>query len=254
MYQRKNKNILKKILLIAGMFSILATANLSAQAITRTLTVDDPDAVMMINEFGGVIIGAGDTVKVEMVMPPNNRADAYKTLDIEGGDIIKMVNGKALNSVKTLKELYEATAAGDIIKFGVIREGKPLMVKFTKANPDDQPQGMHMVVTESIDNSAPTSLIGIGIMLTVENDQIKISDIMKEIAPEFIGYVPQKDDIITELNGNKLESPDDLDKLYEKIKPGETVNLTLLHDGNKQQTSFIKPADQGMRKIIRKTD
>jgi S1-C subfamily serine protease len=248
-----DKNVIITML-AATLLLIISASNTAAQVITRTLTVDDPDAIMMINEFGGVIIGAGDTVKVEMVMPANNRADAYKTLDIEGGDIIKMVNGKALNSVKTLKELYETAAAGDIIKLGVIREGKPLMIKFAKANPDDQPQGMRMVVTESIDDSAPTSLVGIGIMLAVENGQIKISDVMKEIAPEFTGYTPHKDDIITELNGTKLESPDDLDRLYETIKPGEAVNLTLLHNGQKQQTSFVKPIEPGMRKIIRKTN
>jgi S1-C subfamily serine protease len=254
MANQASTNALIKLTLMAGLIAILVMGNAVAQVMTKTLTFDDPDQVMLISEFGGVITGSGDTVKVEMALPAGNRAEAYKSLDIQAGDIIKMANGKPLDSVKTLKELYEKAAIGDVIKLAIIRDGKPLMVKFAKADPNDQPQGMRMVVTEGPDDSAPTSLMGAGLILAVEDGKIVINDILKEVAPKFTGYTPQKDDIITELNSNKLESPDNLDKLYEAIKPGEDVTLTLLHDGKLQNTSYKKPAEQGTRRVIRKSN
>jgi S1-C subfamily serine protease len=254
MYRQKGKYFTARLVLVTSLLSLLVTVNPVAQVITKTFTVDNPDEFMMLNEFGGMIIGAGDTVKVEMVMPPDNRAEAYKMLDIQGGDIIKMANGKALSSVKSLKSLYDETDVGGIIKLGIIRGGKPLLVKFAKANPDENPQGMHMVFTQDIDDSAPTSLMGIGLILAVDGNEIKINDIMKEIIPEFTGYTPQKDDIITKINDTELKSPDELDKVYGKIEPGETVSLTFLHNGQSEYTTFNKPADQGMRRVIRKTN
>jgi S1-C subfamily serine protease len=189
-----------------------------------------------------------------MVMPPDQRAEAYKSLDIQVGDIIKMVNGKSLTSVKSLKEIYEKASPGDIIKLGIIRNQKPILVKFTKANPDDLPGKMEMKIIGGPDGSAPSPLLDAGLVLTVKGDQIIIADIIEEIHFDFSGYAPQDGDVITELNGQKLKSMEMLNKSYEAIKPGEAVNLTLLHNGQKQQTSFVKPIEPGMRKIIRKNN
>jgi C-terminal processing protease CtpA/Prc len=218
------------------------------------LTFNSPDEFILIGEFGGMITVANDTVKVEMVAPPDQRPEAYKSLDIQVGDVIKIVNGKSLTSIKPLEEIYEKASPGDLIKLGIIRNQKPTLIKFTKANPDDMPGKMEMKIIGGPDGSALTPLLDAGLVLTVEDDQIKIADVIEEIHFEFSGYTPHEGDVITELNGQKLQSMEMLNEIYETIKPGETVNLTLLHDGKKQQTLFTKQADPGMRKIIRKTN
>ena len=100
---------------IAVAVGLTGSVVVAQQTITHTYTFDDPGEMMMINEFGGMIMLKDSAVTVEMIMPSDNRPDAYKDLDILQGDIIIMVNGSKIKSVEALQEAYDKTSAGDMI-------------------------------------------------------------------------------------------------------------------------------------------
>ncbi len=62
---------------------------------------------------------------------------------------------------------------------------------------------------------------------------VEMQDITKESAAEKAGL--KEDDIITKIDDQKVEDPDDLSKVIGKHKPGDKVKVTFLRD-KKEQT------------------
>ncbi len=230
---------------------ILMVATGYSQAVT-TLVIDDPDEVMNINEFGGLIVGMNDTVTVQMVFPEDQRADAYKALDIRFGDIIKMVNGKTITSVKPLKEIYDNATFGEIIKLGILRDGKMKLLKFEKADPEVLPNNMQITMDGSSEVQTMTTLFIDGMMISTADNNVVISDVISNMSPEFTGYTPAKGDYIVQLQGKEISSPDEFDKIYESIKQGDMVKLKLLSGDKEKECSYIKPAQTEQQTIIQK--
>ncbi|MCP4633151.1 MAG: PDZ domain-containing protein [candidate division Zixibacteria bacterium] len=246
------KKVQLNILLILGMLLCILIYTASAQ-MTQTLKIEDPDEVLLIQEFGGLVLCVNDTVSVMMVIPGSQRADAYQSLDIQVGDIVRMVNGQTLKSVKPLKEIYENAAIGDKLKLGILRGQKMMLVKFKKADPDELPGDMKLSVRNNSCDPDASTLIKAGLVLVAENDMITVQDILTEIIPDFKGHIPQQGDSIIKLQGMKVKSLEGFSEKYNQIKTGETVNLVLLHNGRKVNTSFKKPAEQNKQTIIHKT-
>lgn len=246
------KKILIRIIFTVGLFQVIPIAITSAQIVT-ILSIDDPDNVMMIKEFGGLITSVNDTISIQMVTPEDQRNKAYQSLDIQVGDIIRMVNGQSLSSVKLLKDIYENAAIGDDIKLGVYRDKKMKLIKFKKANPDKLPSNINISMSNENDNSMISNVLVAGIMMILSNEQLVVEQIIDEFIPKIDGHMPQKGDVVIKLQGNEFESSAKFNEIYRQIKTGEIVNLTVLHDGSEVKSSFRKPEEQIHQRIIQKT-
>ena len=64
---------------LLALILLLGTAN--AQQV-KTMKVMGGGDVFMLEEIGGIITETEDGLRVEMVMPADNRAEQYKTTDI----------------------------------------------------------------------------------------------------------------------------------------------------------------------------
>ena len=73
--------------------------------------------------------------------------------------------------------------------------------------------------------------------VTTEKDEkgAKVNDITKESAAEKIGL--KEGDIITKIDDQKIESPDDLSEAITKHKPGEKVTVTWWRDNKEQKAT-----------------
>jgi S1-C subfamily serine protease len=191
-----------------------------------------------------------------MVLPPEARHEDYKTLDIQAGDIIKMANGKTMSKAVRLKEIYDGAEFGDVIKLGVLRDGKMMMRKFAKADPDKLPGQVTMMTTTG-GGGAGTELIDIGLVLGDNDGVITVDEIINNTLAEFDGPVPDRGDVITEIQGNKVTSIGELSEIYKNTEPGEKVGFTIVRQGKQLTTSCIMPDLRqgigGQPMIIKKT-
>jgi len=64
---------------------------------------------------------------------------------------------------------------------------------------------------------------------------VQIQDITKESAAEKAGL--KENDIITKIDDNKIENPDELSNIIKKHKPGEKVTVTYLRDKKEQKVT-----------------
>jgi PDZ domain-containing secreted protein len=90
-------------------------------------------------------------VTVNIAPPEGTLPKEYEDIDIQGGDIIKMMNGKRVKTTDAIKKIYEELEIGDEIKLGVKREDEMFIVTFKKADPAEM-KGKMMIRREVIDD------------------------------------------------------------------------------------------------------
>ncbi|MBN2227666.1 MAG: hypothetical protein JW763_09910 [candidate division Zixibacteria bacterium] len=235
----------RHLLLVIGLTVVIGltgSAALAQQTITRTYTIDAPGEMMMINEFGGMIILKDSAVTVEMIMPPGNRPDQYKDFDFLAGDVIVMANGSKITSVEMLQDVYDKTPVGEMIKLAISRDGKMMMRKFAKADPESMPKPVVMTRTNpGGGGGADLALAGVGILLSAKDGKLSVGSLVNAIMPKFDGATPQTGDVILKVQGEDYDSPEAFAEIFGKIKTGETVTLVLGRNSEELTTSFARP-------------
>jgi len=248
-----NKNLLTRVIIIGVviMMAVILSTSSGFSQVMKVMKMDAGDASEMFNlsEVGAIIIGTNDTIKVDMAMPGSSRPPEYKDVDIQTGDVIKMVNGKSLTSVAALKDIYEGLEIGEEVKMGIMRESRMHLVKFAKGDPKKLPQMAvaAMPAGGGMDESA-TVLIDAGILLTEKDGKLSIMQLVDQILAKFDGGAPREGDIIIELQGKEIKAPSELAEIYSKVKPGDKVSLVLKRDRKIIPLSYTRK-DMGNMKI-----
>ncbi len=75
----------------------------------------------------------------------------------------------------------------------------------------------------------------LGVVTEKADDGVKITDVTDESGAQKAGL--KEDDIITKVDGKKIEDPDDLTKVIRNHKPGDKVAITYLRDKKEQTTT-----------------
>lgn len=243
-------SIIGILLLLLGLIIAQSTGAQTVKTMTMTMEGDSP--LFMLREIGGIITEAGDTVMVQMVMPPDNRPKDYKNVDIQTGDIIKMANGKKIESIKTLEDMYKSLAVGDELKLGLIRGKEMKIAALVKGDESKMPGQMMMMTTGGEGGSIAAGLVDAGLLLKVSDDKLTVEDVIEQIKMPYDGPAPEKGDIITQLNGQNVASSEKLDEVYGAIAIGAKVDMKILRNGEELTTSFVKPETKAVRKTIMK--
>ncbi len=214
--------------------------------VVKTMTFESEDGdIFMLPEVGGIIVESDDGPKLEMVLPKDQRPDDYKALDIQVGDIIKMFNGKSMKKVSSIQEVYEVMEIGDEVKFGIKRDKSVMMVKFAKMDPKDAP-GKMMIRTVGgpggggIGNIV-ADLIDAGLVLEEKDGKILVADVITEMGSVFVGTQPESEDQLIKINSSKINSTEELTQIYDQIKAGKKVELTMLRKEKEVLLTFEKP-------------
>ena len=98
------------------------TASLSRSELTSAL-----QDVQQLSNLGRVATNPGGGILVEDV-PPGSLADK---LGLHQGDVLKQVNGQAVNSNEDLTRLYQESGQAGQIRLQGTRAGRPLVLNFT---------------------------------------------------------------------------------------------------------------------------
>ncbi len=229
----------------------------------------DADEVFFLQELGALIMQDEETIRVDFVAPTDNRTKEYRSVDIESGDVIVMLNGKRVKSVKDLRASYEEAEVGEDIKFGMKRDKRMMIVTFPKADPESAPQQQMMMVTMDDDGEGTVSttsgsetrvikmeagsagnvtLLELGLLLGEDEESLIVTDVLPHASKRLGGVEMAAGDIVKSIQGKPVTTLDKFADLYESIPVGDTVSLVFQHDGKDISVSFPRPdAQKGMK-------
>ena len=72
----------------------------------------DATRVVLLPELGAVITVEGKDLVVSRVMPAERRPEAYRSVDLQAGDRVLLLNGKRVRGIPPLRESYDALGTG----------------------------------------------------------------------------------------------------------------------------------------------
>ncbi len=245
-------NINRKLVKInlALMIIILLWAPAHSQVV-RTIKAQ-PGEICMLLELGAIIVQSDDGPKVEMILPPGQRSEKYKSVDLQSGDIIKMFNGKSMSTPALIEETYNGLAIGDDIMLGLKRGKEIFMQKFPKGDTKDMPARMEIKKCPASGSEASMDFIDIGILPEEKEGHIFISDVIPELVLAFGENPPAAGDEIVNIQSRKITSLKEMLDIYNKLKVGDTASLTVLRDKKELGLTFmrVKPEGAGPVKMI----
>ncbi len=232
----------------------------------------DMDEVFFLQELGALIMQDEESIRVDFVAPADNRAQEYRSVDIESGDVIVMLNGKRVKSVKDLKTSYEEAEVGEEIKFGRKRDKRTMIVTVPKADREKMPQQQMMMVTMDADGEGTVSttsgsetrvikmeagsagnvaLLELGLLLGEDEESLIVTDILPHASKRLGGVDVAEGDVVKSIQGKSVTTLDKFADLYESIPVGDTVSLVFQHEGKEISVSFPRPDAQKGIKIKR---
>lgn len=239
-HSQKHWPSISNIIVFAAVCTLLSAASFAQTVKSFSFSGDGPNGEMfMIQEVGGLVTLSDDGVKIEMVMPPDQRPKEFKDVDLMAGDIIKMANGKKIDDVAKIKEIYEALKPGETLKFGINRDGKMMIVSMVKGDPDKMPK-MQVMTVGAGDNMIPT-LIDVGLVLVEKDGKLVVDQAIPEMVKSSPDFTPGKDDILAKINGTMVNNASSLSDAYMKIAVGSKVEMTFERAGEQHIVSFDKP-------------
>jgi S1-C subfamily serine protease len=240
--------------LLLGLIVILSTGIIQAQVQQKMMRISGGEnAIFMLNELGALLVDGEDGLSVMMVLPPDQRAKDYQSVDMKEGDIIKMFNGKRVENAKQLKDAYNALKVGAELKFGISRGRDMKIEKLIKADEKDLPQSK-MIIMGPPDDGIDGVLIDAGIFLNDVDGKITIVDVNPTMSGVFGENTPMKGDVILKIQGQSLTTPETLKEIYGAAENNSQVKLTLLRGDEELISTFTKPSSCTMQKKIIKND
>ena len=155
---------------------------------------------------------------VSEVMPNSGSAKA----GVKSGDVIVSLNGKSLSSFAELRSRIATTEPGSKVKLGILRDGKPLDVEVT--------------LDKSSSSSASAELIAPALQgASLSDGQLKdgtkgirVDEVEKDSPAAQAGL--HKDDVIININRNRVQSIAEMRKLLETKPPVIALNVVRGND------------------------
>jgi|GEM_PF-2517530 len=252
----------RHILVIVFALMLAATTAFAQKHEMKRLEINEGDDFCMLQELGAIILGQEGTVKVEMVAPADARNKKYRDVDLKGGDIIIMAEGKRIKSAEELNKLYEAAEAGQEIKLGIKRDGQMKMVSFVRGGPDDMPKGMKIMAVEDDGGGDPQislqgkdlgdeveALMDLGVVLTDHGKGPVVAALLPKTNDVAKGLDFAEGDRITKFNDQEISSLGDFVKALDGAEVGSMIVLEVISADMMKKMSFTKPESQGVEII-----
>lgn len=144
------------------------------------------------------------------------------------GDIIRKINGEKIFTDDQISRMFDGMNPGDRVEIEILREKERMTFKTEMGDVKDVlPQKTYLGVM--LRNLSSEKLKEMG----VEGGYgIQISNVIEGEAAHKAGL--QDDDIILEIDGSKVYTIDQGQKMIALQKPGDVVSITIWRDGNRE--------------------
>ena len=226
-------------------FSITAASvSFGQKMITMQL---DGKTDYMLQEIGAVLHQGKDGITVAHAFNGNVKAAENKDAELKEGDAVIMMNGIRPKTITDFRKMYDGVTIGGEFKLGIKRDGNPLIVAIHKV---EAKADSHMkMVTMTMNGDDMKLLPGIG-MIDDAGKTLKLKELPPN--PDTAKESSLKiGDTFKEMNGKNITSFKQFKSLYTKVKPGESVELTIIR-GGKEQTVSVKKPEGGQQVIIKR--
>jgi S1-C subfamily serine protease len=233
------------LVLIASTAATAQTPSPQGQPQFRTFRFN-ADSSVMIREIMTIVADEGGVLKVAMVPPAGRRPEGMPEVDLQRGDEVGMAGGKRIKTIKELREVYAASKPGEEFKLGIRRDGRPVIVTFTRKDEKEMPGG-NMVIRTGPGGENSDIFPALGLMLEQKGGAVVVSETMPHASKEI-----QKGDAVVTLNGAAVNTVSDFAKALDATKVGEKLTFVLSRKGEKVTVSFPRPEPRGGMQIIRR--
>jgi S1-C subfamily serine protease len=221
-------------------FICFFSASLTAQ---QKLEIKTDGNTFLIRETGAMLVEENDKLKIEMVLPPEQRPKGYADVDMEKGDMILMMNGKRVNTTDQARQIYDGLKEGEDVKLGITRGEQMFISSFKKADEKNLPQMKRMIVTN--DGGEIKPLPELGMILGTKGKKIEILDMMENAESVLKTKELTEGDELISLNGKLISSLKSFSDEYDKLKIGSKIELKFGNNGKSKIITVNKPEPKG---------
>jgi len=157
---------------------VMPAGFLQAQVMIRA----DEGKVLHIEEIQTIFLEKNGVIIAEAVLPAEERPESYRDLQISKNDTLLMVNGKRVETVKKLEDLYHTCKAGEPFKLGLRGRKGLRIVAFDKmeSKPGGQKKMMKVTVSDQDGQMVKQVIDENGKVLTGEEAEQFIEKMKKE--------------------------------------------------------------------------
>jgi S1-C subfamily serine protease len=202
------------------------------------------DSSVMLREIMSIVADEGGTLKIVMVPPPDRRPQGMPDVDLQRGDEVGMAAGRRVKTIKELRDAYNASKPGEEFKLGVRRDGRPIVVTFTRKDEKDMPGGM--VIRRGPGDENSDVFPALGLMLEKKGSAVVVNETMPHASKEI-----QKGDVVSSLNGTPIKNVADFTKTLDATKVGDELSFILDRQGEKVTVKMPRPETRGNMRIMR---
>ncbi len=262
------KSVVAIALVVIGLFG--ASAQIGAQQIMHKM---EGEGFFMMQETGALIVQNKDTLKVDLLPPPEAMAKGYAKVDLKVGDLILLVNGKKVTTATQLEEMFKAIKPGEEVSLGIKREGGLRLVKFTRADESKLPQRQMMMMkqgdgagdgedqvqvqtingTKEYTGKGARILPSSGLVIAIKEGGVGVIGVMPMAKEKISGGEVKEGDMIISANGKTLANTDELVDLVDGAAEGTKLELKVKRGSEMFTVTITKTKDMG-QKIIRQTN
>lgn len=255
-------------LMTLGMFG--ATSQIEAQQVMHKM---EGEGFFMIQETGALVVQNKDTLKVDLLPPPEAMAKGYAKVDLKVGDLILLVNGKKVTTAGQLEEIFKSIKAGEEVSLGIKRDGGLRLVKFVRADESKLPkrqmmmmkqddgggEGEDQVQVQTIDGMKEYTgkgariLPSSGLIIAIKEGGVGVIGVMPMAKEKIAGGEVKEGDMIVAANGKTLADTDELVDMVDGAADGAKLELKIKRGGEMFTVTITKTKDMGQR-IIRKSN
>jgi S1-C subfamily serine protease len=206
----------------------------------------DAETSVMLREIMAIVAEEKGKLTVMMVPPADRRPEGLPAVDLQRGDEVGMASGKRVSSIKEFRAAYEATKPGQEFKIGVRRDGRAIVVHFTRKEDKDMPGGGMMIMRQGPVDENSDVFPALGLTLEKKDAGVIIAETLPHASKEM-----QKGDVVSTLNGITVFTVADFAKTLDATKVGEMLTFELMRKGEKVSVSFPRPEPRGQMRIVR---
>ncbi len=155
---------------------------------------------------------------------------------VKAGDVITKIGSDEVGTAAAAKERLRGLNADEAVALTVLRDGKAVVLNLT-------PKATSKPIAPSATPTLPTTraLLGVRVGDAGKDGGLTVDTLTPGGAAEKAGI--KEKDILLQLDGKKIEPPNNLTDLLSEKKPGDAVTLKLTRDGKSQEVKVTLTGD-----------
>ena len=238
------RRLLRVSSLAAAVVFVMHAQEKPPQSGQRMMMRFDAESSVMLREVMTIVSEEKGKLTIMMVPPASRRPEGLPSVDLQKGDEVGMAAGKRVATIEELRKAYESAKPGEEFKLGVRREGRPIVVTFTRRAEKDLPGGGPMVLRRGSGDENSDMFPALGLGLEKKGDVVVVAEMLPHASKEI-----RKGDVVSSLNGVAVKNVTDFAKTLDATKVGDKLNFELQRNGQQVTVSFARPEPKGMLRM-----